>query len=295
MRLTAPLEKHKSIAPEAGDDTRQQGSTMNHEMQTKLNYTQEKPPRTIRQSERELGGLALLLIFSLLTGSSALAQLFNITKAERQGDNLIVYYDLLDSITNRTYTINVYNSLDNFINPLTKISGDLGLEVKPGGNRKIVWRAKEELGAEFTGDLSLEVRGKIYIPFVKLDGFDDYKKFKRQRDYKITWTGGRGNSVLNFDLYRGEKKITTFPNIANVGQYTLKFDANVRPGSNYKLKVSDAKNKDDVLWTDKFRIKRKTPLLIKIIPLVGIGAVATTLGGTTTNNDIIDPPTPKEN
>jgi hypothetical protein len=77
MRLTAPLEKQKSIAPEAGDDTRQQGSTMNHEMQTKLNYTQEKPPRTIRQSERELGGLALLLIFSLLTGSSALAQLFN--------------------------------------------------------------------------------------------------------------------------------------------------------------------------------------------------------------------------
>lgn len=236
-----------------------------------------------------------LSAFFCFLSALSYAQNFTIIKAERQGDNLIVYYDLLDSITNRTYTINVYNSLDNFINPLTKISGDLGLEVKPGGNRKIVWRAKEELGAEFTGDLSLEVRGKIYIPFVKLDGFDDYKKFKRQRDYKITWTGGRGNSVLNFDLYRGEKKITTFPNIANVGQYTLKFDANVRPGSNYKLKVSDAKNKDDVIWTDKFRIKRKTPLLIKIIPFVAIGAVASTLLGETTNNDIIDPPTPKGN
>lgn len=235
--------------------------------------------------------IALLLFLVLAT--STVAQVFTITKTERQGDNLILYYDLLDSINNRAYTINVYSSSDNYINPLSKVSGDVGLEVKPGGNRKIIWRAKEELGPDFVGNLALEVRGKIYIPFVKLDGFNDYKKFKRLRNYKITWTGGRGNSVLNFDLYRGEKKITSFPNIANVGQYTVKFEGNIRPGNNYKLKVADAKNKDDVVWTENFKIRRKTPLLLKVIPLLAVGYLATTLtGSTSTNNDIVDAPTP---
>jgi hypothetical protein len=239
--------------------------------------------------------LAFFLLFITLA-SSSIAQIFTITKTERQGDNLILYYDLLDSVNNRAYTINVYSSADNYINPLNKVSGDVGLEVKPGGNRKIIWRAKEELGPDFVGDLALEVRGKIYIPFVKLDGFNDYKKFKRLRNYKITWTGGRGNSVLNFDLYRGEKKITSFPNIANVGQYTVKFEGNIRPGNNYKLKVADAKNKDDVVWTENFKISRKTPLLLKVIPLLGLGYLATTLAGnSSTNNDIIDAPTPKGN
>jgi Ser-Thr-rich glycosyl-phosphatidyl-inositol-anchored membrane family len=225
--------------------------------------------------------------------ATALAQAFTITKTERQGDNLVLYYNLVDSINNRAYTINIYSSSDNYINPLNKLSGDVGLEVKPGGNRKIVWRAKEELGADFTGDIALEVRGKIYIAFVKMDGFNDYQKFKRLRNYKITWTGGRDNSVLNFDLYRGEKKITSFPNIANVGQFTLKFDANVRPGKNYKLKVSDAKNKDDVVWTDTFKIRRKTPLLLKVLPLFGVGYLATTLkSSSTANNDIVDAPCP---
>jgi hypothetical protein len=233
-------------------------------------------------------------LFLLALATSAVAQVFTITKTERQGDNLILYYDLLDSISNRAYTINVYSSADNYINPLSKVSGDVGLEVKPGGNRKIIWRAKEELGPDFAGDLALEVRGKIYIPFVKLDGFNDYKNFKRLRNYKITWTGGRGNSVLNFDLYRGEKKIASFPNIANVGQYTVKFEGNIRPGNNYKLKVADAKNKDDVVWTDNFKIRRKTPLLLKVIPLLGLGYLATTLAGSssTANNDIIDAPCP---
>jgi len=241
--------------------------------------------------------LRALALCTLVTISfAAQAQVFVITKTERQGDNIILHYDLSDTVANRAYTINVYSSMDNYINPLTKVTGDVGLEVKPGGNRKITWNASEELGADFNGDLALEIRGKIYIPFVKLDGFDDYKKFKRLRNYKITWTGGRGNSVLNFDLYRGEKKVTSFPNIANVGQYTLRFDGNVRPGKNYRLKVSDAKNKDDVVWTEKFKVKRKTPLLLKMLPMLGVGYLATTLAGKNNgSNDIVDPPTPKTN
>lgn len=219
-----------------------------------------------------------------------LAQTFTIDRFERAGDDLIIHYNLADTIKNRVYTINLYASTDNYINPLTKVEGDLGLEVKPGGNRKIIWHAKEELGAAFKGSVALEVRGKLYVPFVRLSAFEDFRKFKRKKDYKITWTGGRDNQVLNFDLYKGDKKITTYPNIANVGNYNLRFEG-VRPGRNYKLKITDTKNKDDVVISEPFKIKRKTPLLLKAIPILGLGFALVQLTPITIN-DIVDPPTP---
>lgn len=110
------------------------------------------------------------------------------------------------------------------------------------------------------------------------------------KDYKIAWTGGRDNKVLNFDLYKGDKKITTYPNIANVGNYNLRFEG-VRPYRNYKLKITDTKNKDDVVISEPFKIKRKTPLLLKAIPILGLGFALVQLTPITIN-DIVDPPTP---
>lgn len=235
---------------------------------------------------------ALIFVIAVCVISHAVkAQTFTITKVERISDDVVLHYDLVDTVVSRSYTINVFSSADNYITPLQKVSGDVGLEVRPGANHKIVWHAKEELGNTFSGDIALEVRGKIYIPFVKLDGFDDYKKFKRNRTYKITWTGGRGNSVLNFDLYKKEKKITTFPNIANVGNYSLKFEQ-VKPGRNYRLKISDAKNKDDVVYSAPFKIKRKVPLIVKVIPLVAAGYIISTTAKDS-DNSIVDPPEPQ--
>jgi hypothetical protein len=220
------------------------------------------------------------------------AQDFTIKKVELTGGNMVLHYDLVDSVRNRTYTINLYSSSDSYVNPLTKVSGDVGMEVKSGGNRKITWRLKEELPPDFNGDMALEVRGKVYIPFVKLDGFDDYKKFKRGKSYKITWTGGRGNSVLHMDLYKGDKKIDTYPNIANVGHHNLTF-GKVKPGKNYRLKVSDSKNKDDVVNSGEFTIKRKTPIVLKLIGLAGVGYLVTLLLPEPVEPDINDPIKPK--
>jgi len=219
------------------------------------------------------------------------AQDFTIIRVERSGANLMLYYNLIDSVRNRVYTVNLYSSADNYTSPLQKVTGDIGLEVKPGVNRKIIWSAKEELGSSFTGDVGLEVRGKVYIPFVKLDGFDDYKKFKRNRNYTITWTGGRGNSVLNFDLYRGETLIKAYPNIANVGYHTLKFQG-IKPGKNYRLKISDSKNKDDVVNSAPFKIRAKVPILVKLLPIAALGYLISTIEPTPEGDpDIVDPPT----
>ncbi|MFM8349175.1 MAG: hypothetical protein ACKOAR_14125 [Bacteroidota bacterium] len=212
------------------------------------------------------------LLAALLCTSAAQAQQFVIDRMEQAGDDLIIHYNLSDSVSGRSYTVNLYSSTDSYINPLTKVTGDLGLEVKPGGNRQIIWHAREELGATFRGAVSLEVRGKVYIPFVKMDGLKDYRRFKLRKTYRITWTGGRENQVLNFDLYKGERKVSTFDNIANVGRYDLRFD-NVKPGRGYRFRISDVRNKDELVITDTFALRRKVPLLLKMVPLAAIALV----------------------
>ena len=219
------------------------------------------------------------------------AQDFSIRRIELVGDKVNLYYDLLDSVKGRTYTVDLYSSKDNFISRLEKVSGDIGLEVKPGGNHKITWNVKEEFGAEFDGKVGLEVRGRVYIPFVRLEGLN--KMYKRGKDYPITWRGGTQQNILNFDLYKGEEKIYPFSNIANVGQTTINLPTSVKPGKGYYFKITDNKNKDQIVNTSVFSVKRKTPLLLKIIPIAVVGGIAASIGGNSSGTkNIPDPLSP---
>lgn len=207
----------------------------------------------------------------IFVSQSTAAQNFSIKRVELDGDNVNLYYDLLDTTARRTYTINVFSSRDNYITALDKVSGDLGLEVKPGANKKISWNTREELGGAFEGEVGLEIRGRVYIPFVRLDG--QYASFKRLKPYEMTWTGGTQQNILNFDLYKGEEKITSFPNIANVGHYTLTIPSSVKPGKGYFFKITDTKNKDQIVNTTAFTVKRKFPLVLKAIPVALVGGL----------------------
>lgn len=214
----------------------------------------------------------LLIILLVFGWASARSQQFNIKKVELSADKVFVYYDLYDTIAAHSYTINLFYSKDNFISPLQKVRGDVGLEVRPGANKKIEWSAKDELGPDFKkGNISLEVKGRLYIPFIRFDGH--YKELKRGKKYELTWTGGTQQNILNFDLYQKGKKITTFANIANVGHYTLVIPNSVKPGRDYQFRISDTKNKDQVVFSQTFSIDRRVPLVYKIaVPVVlGVG------------------------
>lgn len=221
---------------------------------------------------------SVLFPVALLTSLTVMSQTFSIKRLEVAGDKINLYYDLVDTVSSRTYTIALYSSHDNFVLPVQKASGDLGLEVRPGRNRKIVWNAKEELGAAFNGKVGLEVRGRLYIPFVRLEGLN--KKLKRLTPTEITWSGGTQQNILNFDLYRGEERVTRFANIANVGHYILTIPTTVKAGKGYRFKITDSRNKDQIVNSAPFRVKRKIPLLMKAIPVVviGLGSYLVVLG-----------------
>jgi len=234
----------------------------------------------------------LLWLLALVGCHSALAQDFTVKRVELAQGKVNIYYEIVDTLA-RSYSINVYASRDNFIAPLEKISGDAGLEVRAGKDKKIVWDAPAELGPTFDGKIALEVRGRVYIPFVRFERFEEYKAIKRGKPYNINWTGGTPQNILLFELYRGGKKVSSFTDIANTGKYILTIPKNTKPGKNYKFKISDSKNKDEVVYTDTFAVKPKTPFVVKLIPVLGVGALVYFLtGGTDEPNRIPDPVNP---
>ncbi|MEP4092503.1 MAG: hypothetical protein ABJM00_08105, partial [Reichenbachiella sp.] len=157
--------------------------------------------------------IALSVLFAL--SGQMHAQNLKISSVSLKGNDVIINYDLLDENLEHKYTLSLYSSQDNFVQPLKMVEGDIGIDQKIGGNKSVVWHAKDELGEQFKGDVSLEVKGRIYIPFVTLDNFADISSIKRGKDYNVTWTAGRGSNVLTFDVFDKKGEIVhTYTNIA---------------------------------------------------------------------------------
>jgi len=238
---------------------------------SKLLATSSKRLRpSLKLAARSLKPIVLFILWTITL--TATAQEFSIKKIELTSESVILYYDLIDTVKNRTYTINVFTSRDSYLTPIQKVKGDAGLEVRPGANKKIVWSSKEELGPTFHGDIELEVRGRVYIPFVKFEGFQDGQVFKRGKAKTLTWAGGTRQNILNFTLYKGDEYIDVIPNVANSGSYDMILPTSVKPGSGYYFLVSDSKNKDQVMKTNSFGVKRKISLGAKIVVFALIGA-----------------------
>ena len=205
----------------------------------------------------------------MLCASMAIAQEFAIKQVELGADGVAIYYDLNDTTKSRFYSIHVFTSRDNFLNPLLKVKGDAGLEVKAGLNRKIVWDTKE-YGPTFRGDVEIEIRGKVYVPFVRFS--NAYKSIKRGKSTPLTWTGGTRQNILNFSLYNSNDELmTVIPNVANSGNYDMVIPKSVKPGSGYYFIVGDSKNKDQMMKTSVFAVKRKVKLVYKILPALLVG------------------------
>ncbi len=211
-------------------------------------------------------------IVFILAFASVQAQEFSIKQAELAGSTLNLHYDLLDTTKARTYSVYVYSSRDNFATPLTKLSGDMGLEVKPGGNRKISISLADEFGAAFAGDVEFEIRGHVYIPFIRFNSASISGEHRRGVPFLVKWTGGTRQNILNFQLYKGKKLVHTFSNVANASEYKMVIPTSTKPGSDYYFRVSDTKNADQVVISPTFKIKPKIGLAWKILPIVAVGA-----------------------
>lgn len=225
----------------------------------------------------------------------AVAQQVIIRKVELAGEKIIVHYDLEDNTPNREYELKLYSSKDNFASPLTKVAGDIGQEVKPGTGKKVEWNVLQEFGG-YKGKIALEIKGRVFSPFVKLQGFDASRTYKRGKSYNLAWKPGNANP-LNIELFNGGERLTGDMNQPNNGSFTLFIPPHSSKGNNYRIRFSDARNPEEVIYTGYFKVAHKVPVVLKVLlPVAVVGAVFIFLpeGGNTPEKpgegDITDPP-----
>lgn len=219
------------------------------------------------------GIINILLLFMAFTG---FCQQFEITTIEQTPEDLIVHYDLIDTTRDRTYTVYLYLLTDSTIAPVKHASGDVGLEVRPGVYKSIRWNAKKELGASFKGSVQLEVRGKVYVPFIEFEGFPSNQPLKRGKSYDFAWTGKSSSNILEFKLYRGGELTAVLPEVANTGNAKIEMPKSVKPGK-YRFYITDSRNKDQEVHSPVFVIKPAIPWPLKVIPAALLGSGATFL------------------
>jgi len=234
------------------------------------------------------------IVFSIV----ASAQTVTIKKVELAGERVIVHFDLDDANSNHEFLLNLFSSNDNFTAPLSKVSGDVGPEVKPGLNKRIAWDILKEYGG-YKGKLSLEIRGKVYVPFVKLQNFETEKSYKRGKTYLLSLKAGNTDPI-HIELYKGSQRISGEMNHPNNGTYALTVPSNAAKGDDYRLKITDSKSNEEVIYSPFFKVRPKIPLLVKVLPVVVVAGAVVALsggkkesgGGTSSNGPIPTPPLP---
>lgn len=203
------------------------------------------------------------------------AQKIAVKKIEMAGEKIIVHYDLDDGNPNNEYQISLYSSRNAFNAPLAKVSGDVGSDVKIGLNKKIIWNVKEELGP-YKGKLSLEVRGKVFVPIVRLNNLSTKSRFKRGKSHVITWRASNSNAI-HVELYKGGQRVSGDLNQPNNGTYNLFVPQHAAVGKDYTLRITDSRNAEAVVNSEPFAVTRKVPLLLKVVPVLAIGGVIAVL------------------
>jgi hypothetical protein len=196
----------------------------------------------------------------------ASAQTVTIKKVELVMDKVIVTYDLEDSNPNNEYLLNLYTSKDNFATPLKNVTGDIGADIKPGAGKRVEWMIMQEYG-NYKGKLALEVRGKVYTPVARLQNFDTKKGYKRGTSHNLGWKPGNSNPI-NIELFKGGQRISGDMNLPNNGSHPFFFPKESKPGDDYRLRITDPKNPDEVVYSPYFKVTPKVPMYLKVAPAV---------------------------
>jgi hypothetical protein len=221
---------------------------------------------------REIQKYILIKVFVVFSISLSSAQGIRNSKAELDSGKVIVTYDLIGGLEDYIYSVQLYSSSNSFRKPLTKVTGDVGRNIKPGNGKKAIWDAESEL-VKYRGEATIRVEVKVLAPFVRFISPSQNITFKRGKTQTISWEGGTGADYLRIVLMNGRNSISDIGSVPNEGSYNWDIPPGLKPGK-YSIRISGG-GKEAI--SRDFTIRRKIPLGLKILPLVAVGVVVAIL------------------
>lgn len=95
-------------------------------------------------------------------------------------------------------------------------------------------------------------------------------EYKRGKNYQLVWRGSSNDKPVKLELYKsGKKKKVITERILGRG-YNWAIPINTETGDDYQIKLTNYNNPDNAVLSKRFTIKRKIPLLLKIVPVAAI-------------------------
>ncbi len=220
----------------------------------------------------KLPAVAILLLSTALLKAQVITNL----KAELKGDNVEITYDLESRMPEgQTFDLLLYGSHNGYSSPLMLISGDIGKELLPGSGKKIIWRAREELG-DTQGEIILELGGIPTPPFVRIFRPETGDKVRRGKTLDIRWQSETGGQVM-LTLEKDGKVVATTASIPNNGSYQWQLDPKLDKGNGYRLVITSAANKAKTVKSELFIVQPKVGAGLKILPFIIVGGAAAIL------------------
>lgn len=209
------------------------------------------------------------------------------------GDEVNIYFDLIANIEGQIFEVVLYCSdSTTYSQRLYFATGDVGKNVKPGKNKRVIWTNKEELTTYSLDDLTFEIKANIQSSSLYfIHPRDRNTVFKRGTTEKIEWLGGDINESLVIELYRYDSRQRVISNTSNKGSIPWNIPSDLRPGVDYQLKLSVANKPGDPVFSSRFQVRRKIPNALKIIPAgIIVGLVAVLISNREENNELPGPP-----
>ncbi len=220
--------------------------------------------------------IMIILMVSLL--NLAHAQIIENINASFDGEKVTVSYALSHLEANQKFKIDFYSSHDNYGQPIS-VTGDAGENVLPGKSKLVIWDAKSVLPSEFDGDIRVKIKAtKMAAPKLVFEPLA-LTTYKKGRTISMKWTGGYMSDKVTIELKKNNvTDLRVAQLIDNAGAYEWKMPKSVK-GKNYQLVLTNASSKSEPVASSQFRVKPRTPFLVKILPILAAGGVAAALGG----------------
>lgn len=189
-----------------------------------------------------------LALFMLIAFTQVFSQDISIKKAQTKVNN----YDEYQRIDNEVQSSDIRSGSQS-------VNGDLVF-------------VSNEVDASAGTDVSDKNEGTAEITF--LAPIAD-SKFKRGSAIQVRWTGGNPNDEYSLDLFDGRFHYRHIGELKNSGTYPWIIPIDVKPGKEYKFKLTNTNDFGESTFSRTFIVKRKVPVAVWIVPgaLVVGGAV----------------------